>query len=381
MEFRWPFNNIKTKHWVGINLSTLTPSAVIYCDEGVVDAVAYDEEQGVEALASWIKKHVSHGMPTVLVLDDDDYELLLAEAPDVPDEELTAAIEFRIGDLLAQPITETAIQAIRLPADAYRGRMSMAHVIASKNETISARVQWAKDLHLSIEMITVPEISLLNVLAASSVGQGIALLKLGPKHGTIRLYQAGALYLTRTIEVGIEALDIQHIEEAPEKTVNTGLNKHSDDAKRNEINLEEMIVEDEMNSDFILTDDVEISDLQLEEDAEQDIVINEQEYVGFAPKAKVNEQQVQSLVLEVQRSLDYYESQLGMGQITQLWLMSGNVDLTHLVDAMQPALTANVEQPNILEKLKHADINIADSIEEINSTVMALGGALAYVAN
>lgn len=381
MEFRWSFNNIKTKHWVGINLSTLAPSAVIYSDEGVVDAVAYDQEQGVEALTSWIKKHVSHEMPAVLVLDDDDYELLLAEAPDVPDEELTAAIEFRIGDLLAQPITDTAIQAIRLPKDAYRGRMSMAHVIASKNETIAARVQWAKELHLSVEVITVPEISLLNVLAASSLDQGIALLKLGPKHGTIRLYQAGALYLTRTIEVGTEALDIQHIEETPEKTVNTGLNEHSDDAKRNEINLEEMIVEDEMNSDFILTDEVEISELQLEEDAEQDLVINEQEYVGFAPKAKVNEQQVQSLVLEVQRSLDYYESQLGMGQITQLWLMSGNVDLTHLVDAMQPALTANVEQPNILEKLKHADIKIADSIEEMNSTVMALGGALAYVAN
>lgn len=380
MKFRWPFNKIKTKHWVGINLSALSPSAVIYSAEGVIDAVAYDQEQGIEALEAWIKKHVSHEMPTVLVLDDDDYELLLAEAPDVPDEELTAAIEFRIGDLLAQPITETAIQAIRLPKDAYRGRMSMAHVIASKNETISARVQWAKDLHLSIEMITVPEISLLNVLAASSVDQGIALLKLGPKHGTIRLYQAGALYLTRTIEVGIEALDIQHIEETPETTVDTELNENSDDVKRNEINLEEMIVEDDMNADFILTDEVEISELQLEED-EQDLVINEQEYVGFAPKAKVNEQQVQGLVLEVQRSLDYYESQLGMGQITQLWLMSGNVDLTHLVDAMQPALTANVEQPNISEKLKSADINIADSINEMNSTVMALGGALAYVAS
>ena len=380
MEFRWPFNNIKTKHWVGINLSTLAPSAVIYCDEGVVDAVAYDEEQGIEAIASWIKKHVSHGMPTVLVLDDDDYELLLAEAPDVPDEELTAAIEFRIGDLLAQPITETAIQAIRLPADAYRGRMSMAHVIASKNETIKARVQWAKELHLSVEVITVPELSLLNVLAASSVDQGIALLKLGPKHGTIRLYQDGALYLTRTIEVGIEALDIQHNEDAPEATADVGLNGNIDDVKRNEINLEEMIVEDDMNSDFTLTDEIEISELQLEEN-EQDLEISEQEYVGFAPKASVNEQQVQSLVLEVQRSLDYYESQLGMGQITQLWLMSGNVDLTHLVDAMQPALTANVEQPNISEKLKSADINIADSINEMNSTVMALGGALAYVAS
>lgn len=380
MKFRWPFNNIKTKHWVGINLSALGPSAVIYSNEGVIDAVAYDQEQGIEALASWIKKHVSHGMPTVLVLDDDDYELLLAEAPDVPDEELTAAIEFRIGDLLAQPITETAIQAIRLPEDAYRGRMSMAHVIASKNETIKTRVQWAKELHLSVEMITVPEISLLNVLAASSVDQGIALLKLGPKHGTIRLYQAGALYLTRTIEVGVGALDLQHDNEESEKNDGAGLNINIDDVKPNEINLEEMIVEDDMTSDFILTDEIEISELQLEED-EEDLVINEQEYVGFSPKAKVNEQQVQSLVLEVQRSLDYYESQLGMGQITQLWLMSGNVDLTHLVDAMQPALTANVEQPNILEKLKHADINIAGSINEMNSTVMALGGALAYVAS
>jgi Tfp pilus assembly PilM family ATPase len=258
--------------------------------------------------------------------------------------------------------------------------MSMAHVIASKNETIKNRVQWAKELHLSVEMITVPEISLLNVLAASSVDQGIALLKLGPKHGTIRLYQAGALYLTRTIEVGVGALDLQHDNEESEKNDGAGLNINIDDVKPNEINLEEMIVEDDMTSDFILTDEIEISELQLEED-EEDLVINEQEYVGFSPKAKVNEQQVQSLVLEVQRSLDYYESQLGMGQITQLWLMSGNVDLTHLVDAMQPALTANVEQPNILEKLKHADINIAGSINEMNSTVMALGGALAYVAS
>jgi len=180
--------------------------------------------------------------------------------------------------------------------------------------------------------------------------------------------------------VGTEALDIQHIEETPEKTVNTGLNEKIDDIKRNEINLEEMIVEDDINSDFTLTDEIEISELELEED-EQNLEISEQEYVGFAPKASVNEQQVQSLVLEVQRSLDYYESQLGMGQITQLWLMSGNVDLTHLVDAMQPALTANVEQPNISEKLKSADINIADSINEMNSSVMALGGALAYVAS
>ena len=92
MEFRWPFNKLKSNHWVGINLSALAPSAVIYSDDGVIEAVAYDQEQGLDALELWIKKHVSHGMPTVLVLADEDYELLLVEAPEVPDEELTAAI-------------------------------------------------------------------------------------------------------------------------------------------------------------------------------------------------------------------------------------------------------------------------------------------------
>lgn len=379
MEFRWPFNKLKSNHWVGINLSALAPSAVIYSDDGVIDAVAYDQEQGLDALELWIKKHVSHGMPTVLVLADEDYELLLVEAPEVPDEELTAAIEFKIGDLLTQPIAETAIQAIRLPKDAYRGRMSMAHVIASKNETIKSRVEWAKELHLSVEVITVPEISLLNVLAASSVNQGIALLKLGPKHGTIRLYQEGALYLTRKIEVGIEALDLQYEEAPTQSAVDTAINTEDTDITRNEINLEEMIANDDMNPELMLTDEVDISELEHEEN-EQDLEINESEYVGFAPKAKVNEQQVQRLVLEVQRSLDYYESQLGMGQITQLWLMSGNTDLTHLVEAIQPALTAEVEQPKIVEKLQSSNIKITDSIDEMNTTAMALGGALAYVA-
>ncbi len=376
MNFRWPFSNLKHKQWVGINVSSLTPSAVIYSGEGIVDAIAYDQEQGIDALASWLKQHVKHGMPAVLVLDDDDYELLLVEAPNVPDEELSAAIEFRIGDLLAQPVEETAIQAMRLPDDAYRGRMSMAHVIASPNEKIKARVKWAEELNLSVEIITVPELSLLNVLAASSIEQGIALLELGPSHGCIRLYQDGALYLTRQVEMGIDALDIQIDEVMPEENEVDSI----EEVARNEINLEEMVLEDKSIESLSLEDEVDLSELQLEDD-EDELVVDEQAYVSFAPKTKVNEQQVEKLVLEVQRSLDYYESQLGMGQITQLWLMGGSVNLMHLVDAMQPVLTANVEQPDIADKLQQKGVKIADSVSDINKSVTALGGALAYVAS
>jgi Tfp pilus assembly PilM family ATPase len=370
---RWPLSKKKHKfkyksnhsRWVGISVSSLTPSAVIYSKRGIVDSITYDQEQGIEALELWLKKRVRHGMPAVLVLDDDEYELLLVDAPNVPDDELNAAMEFRIGDLLAQPVEESAIQAMRLPRDAYRGRMSMAHVIACPNENISARVNWAKKQNLAVKMITVPELSLLNVLAASSVDQGIALLELGFSHGCIRLYKDGALYLTRKVEMGLSDLDIND---------NECVSKNND---QSDVNLEYLKFDDTSKEYSFIDGEVDLSELQLKA-VDDELIIDQDAYVGFSPKTVVSDAQVRSLVLEVQRSLDYYESQLGMGQITQLWIMAGGVDLTPLVDAMQPALAAYIEQPDIAGKLvKKSGVNVSGNI---NDSVKALGGALAYVA-
>jgi Tfp pilus assembly PilM family ATPase len=370
VKLRWPLGKTKHKRWVGINVSSLIPSAVIYSNEGIVHAIAYDQEQGIEALELWLKKHVKNGMPAVLVLDDDDYDLLLVEAPNVPDDELSAAMAFRIGDLLAQPVEEIALQAIRLPCDAYRGRMSMAHVIACPNEKINARVKWAEKLNLAVEIITVPELSLLNVLAASSVDQGIALLELGQSHGCIRLYQDGALYLTRQVEMGLSALDINNNDDQ----------RTSENINYNDVNLEYIKFDDVSKQYSFIEGEVDLPELQIEE-IEDELFIDQDAYVGFSPKARVKDVQVGNLVLEVQRSLDYYESQLGMGQITQLWIMAGGVDLTPLVDAMQPALTAHVEQPDISYKLVNTSgIKNSGYVNNVNDSVTALGGALAYVA-
>jgi MSHA biogenesis protein MshI len=220
----------------------------------------------------------------------------------------------------------------------------------------------------------VPELSLLNVLAASSIDQGIALLELGPNHGCIRLYQNGALFLTRQVEMGIDVLDINSaIEETSFENASFEDGDHSD------INLEEMSLSDFTSENSDSGDDFESSELQLEV-AEDDWTSYKESYVGFSPKAQVNGQQLENLVLEVQRSLDYYESQLGMGQITQLWLMGGDTDLKDLVDAMQPLLTAHIEQPDIADKLaKKVGMEVPNDIIDINKSVTALGGALAYV--
>ena len=359
MKIRWPFKKISYQNWLGINLSELNPSAVIYSAGRIKAAKSFSQDEGLEALTHWLKHHDTGGMPAVLVLDDKDYELLLTEAPDVPDGELNAAMEFRIADLLLQPVTETAIQTIRLPQDAYRGRMSMAHVIAATNKAIEGWVRWAEELKLNISLITVPELCLLNLLALFEIEQGIGLLELRPKQGSLRLYQAGALYLTRQAEVGIDALELN-------------LELVNEENSTSEIELEKLDVEVESEDEL---------ELELTDNLEGELDIAASEYVSFAVKGKVNEQQLENLILEVQRSLDYYESQLGMGQITRLWLMSGNIDLTDLVEAMDPRLTAKVEQPNIAEMLEKINVHIKSDDENLNGVSVAIGGALAYAGS
>ena len=78
------------------------------------------------------------------------------------------------------------------------------------------------------------------------------------------------------------------------------------------------------------------------------------------------------------KSLDYYESQLGMGQITRLWLISEREDLSDLVEIMDAQFFVKIEQPDITKMFKKLDFQIASDIEELNRMAVAIGGALAY---
>lgn len=388
MKIRWPFKKISHKHWIGINLSKVCPSAVIYQAGEVISCISFTPEEGQEALTEWLKINAPSGIPTVLVLDDSDYELLLVEAPEVPDDELSAAIEFRIADLLPLPVEDMSIQAVRLPDDAYRGRLSMAHVIASPNTAIQEKVDWAESLELNLKLITVPEFCFLNLLALLDIEQGIALLELGEKQGNLRLYQSGALYLTRHVEVGIDALEIQPSvieEQVTDEVLELNIDKNDssseepDDSEELKIetvdfnDVEDNLVELELNNE------AQGEDRNTQEKQNEELDISE--YVGFAPKAKVNEEELQNLILEIQRSLDYYESQLGMGQITKLWLVASGPDLVNLVIAMEPGITAKIEQPNFSEMLNLLGVETNGCRDDLNHTAVTLGGALAYAGS
>jgi MSHA biogenesis protein MshI len=202
------------------------------------------------------------------------------------------------------------------------------------------------------------------------IEQGVGLLVLGSDKGSLRLYQAGALYLTRQIEVGLDALELMPAEalsDSDEAHENEGLTLEPSDQIMNgegELNLELGAVLDlELNNEF-------------EGLEESELIVDD--YVPFSGKPRANEIQLEQLILQVQRSLDYYESQLGMGQITRLWLVSGGRDLADLVEVMGNQLSVKIEQPDITKMFIELGFQIASDIEELNSTAIAIGGALAY---
>lgn len=79
-----------------------------------------------------------------------------------------------------------------------------------------------------------------------------------------------------------------------------------------------------------------------------------------------------TLFLEIQRSLDYYESQLGKGIITRLFYSPGTVDTSAIGDFLSAQLGLNVSPLNVVD----LDICTATPSDHILHSTSAIGAAL-----
>lgn len=88
-----------------------------------------------------------------------------------------------------------------------------------------------------------------------------------------------------------------------------------------------------------------------------------------------NKRKVDRLVLEIQRSLDYYEAQIGMGAIDQIWLIPLKTNIPALIDTLKERLPIelNVLDLNTINQLR-MDIDIPLSGQAF--CFSALGAAL-----
>lgn len=245
------------------------------------------------ALRKLVEEHGLRGAEVNLVLHPADYQLLLLDCPDVPEEELRDAMRWRLKDLINQPLESQVTDLIPLPADAYRGRSRMAYCAVLDKSRMEAAARLVRQAGLRLRSIDITEMAFRNLgLLAGAEGINLALLRLRSSEGLVSVQNGDELYMARRIEQGIE---------------------HAGD--------------------------------------------------NYA-----------AVTLEVQRSLDYFESQLGKGYISRLLLLPMKRDGAQALQALGAGLAVKL-QALTLEELFGERMPLLDEREQAYC-IAAVGAAL-----
>ncbi len=256
-------------------------------------------DQGQEkVLARVAEDHDLKRSRCTTVLDLNEYSLLLTEAPDVPPDELRAAIRWRIKDLIDFHINDATLDVFDLPGEKAAGRARSMYAVAARSSAIQRRVDMMSAAGINLDVIDIPEMAQRNLASLlPEEARGVVLLSFMPEGGLITISKQSEIYLSRNIDIGIDMLG------------------RSDDL------------------------------------------------TGLFDR----------IALEVQRSLDYYDSHFRQAPVSHLAIAPMPVEIPGLVDYLTANLSVNVLTMD-LTKLMECDADIPPALQSVCLTT--LGAAL-----
>jgi MSHA biogenesis protein MshI len=137
-----------------------------------------------------------------------EYQMLLVEAPNVPQAELKTAIRWRIKDLLDYHVDDATVDVLDVPANPAGGeRGHSMYAVTARNEVVQSCIGRFEAAHIPLSVIDIPETSQRNVAALFERDErGLAMLYLGPEQGLLTINFRSELVLARRIEVGMRDL-------------------------------------------------------------------------------------------------------------------------------------------------------------------------------
>lgn len=142
------------------------------------------------------------GWSAVALLERGQYQLLQAEAPDLPREEWRDALRWRLKDQLDFPVDSAAIDLLPMPAQAGPRNQRTLIAVAAAGTVREQLRRTGEDAGWRWQAVDVAETALRNLSRLlATPGRGHALLHLGESHATLVITTDGALLLARQIEV------------------------------------------------------------------------------------------------------------------------------------------------------------------------------------
>jgi len=150
-----------------------------------------------------------HGRCTTL-LRHGQYQMLQVEAPQVPVEERSQALRWRIKEMVDFPVEQASIAVLDIPTaqgGGGGGRAPQVYAVAAGHAALAPRVQLFQDAKVPLAAIDIPELAQRNIAALfEQENRGLAFLSFDADGGRLTFTFHGELYATRHIDVGPKEL-------------------------------------------------------------------------------------------------------------------------------------------------------------------------------
>ncbi len=160
-----------------------------------------------QRLQETIKRHGLSRGHSIGVMETGSYNLLQVTPPAVPEAEMKEAVRWQIKDLIDYPLAEAVTDLFQVPNIGSRGRPPIAYVVAARLARVKEQARLLKSGRLKVNAIDIPELALRNVAALLPAdARGMALLHIGPERGLITVTKNGSLFLTRNVNLGSRKL-------------------------------------------------------------------------------------------------------------------------------------------------------------------------------
>ncbi len=141
------------------------------------------------------------------VLDQSEYALLLTEAPDVPTDELRAAMRWRVKDLIDFHINDATLDVFDVPGERLAGRARAMYAVAARTAAIQKRVDQLDAAGINLQVIDVAEMAQRNLASLlPEDARGVALLSFGATSGLLTITKQSELFLSRNLDIGLDAM-------------------------------------------------------------------------------------------------------------------------------------------------------------------------------
>jgi MSHA biogenesis protein MshI len=144
----------------------------------------------------------------ITLLAPSEYQMLMIEAPAVPDNELKTAVRWKIKDSLNYHVEDATIDVLPVPAGKSGSeRAKSIYVIAASNTIIKKHVALFGQTKIELDVIDIPELAQRNIAALFERGdQALAVLAFDDNGGLMTFTAGGELYLSRLIEITVGQL-------------------------------------------------------------------------------------------------------------------------------------------------------------------------------